>query len=442
MAKKGKDLNPADVSTPQTLAEKRAEEDDKKKKEQLQAAHREALRLVEELNALNNLEKEAPLDKNNRTKKEKIQLKLDEINDARRTSGLPAVMIGSVAKPKPQADSEAMKWFHPTFNPHGPKKSAKGSTEEKKENTDDSDSENNSDDSNDSSENSENEETAKPELDYMNLPLPSGEAPMDAQFYHNLDLPELKLEIIAPPKPLQSTPLIIPPKYLAQPPPPLPIPNMQMPPFGYAPFPPFIVPQQMGVFIPNMPPMPPGMQYPPMPFPPPQFPGNLPPPMLYQQPQFRNFNTSLATPIRSRPPPPPPGLAPGTYRNLTLPQKPATDVAESSKTQTATVPVSSGPVVISVAPKMRDLQKELTQFVPPSLLKKKGGNGFSHIIGGTGAGVGVVSAGGVAPVKSSKIVVDAAPDVGEVELEPKFNSGRTTKDDELDVFMKEIEDQE
>jgi hypothetical protein len=93
---------------------------------------------------------------------------------------------------------------------------------------------------------------------------------------------------------------------------------------------------------------------------------------------------------------------------------------------------------------MRDLQKELTAFVPAALRKKKGLKGTSHAgivggsISGSGSGIGsgnvtggdsrVGASSGSGAVRSGvgKFVVNAAPDV-EVD-----------DDEELKKFLEEI----
>ncbi|KAI8620873.1 hypothetical protein BC830DRAFT_409902 [Chytriomyces sp. MP71] len=310
------------------------------------------------------------------------------------------------------------------------------------------------DDSDSSDDDSDDENGDITSLDYSRLPLPNGEAPMDSQFYHNLDLPELRLDILPPnsktpnpppprpiasahPVPLQSTiPMGYPPLF-----PPAP---MGMPPLGFplaAPpgFPPTFPPPPF--FPPHMPPppIPAGM--------PPAFPPAMPP---YIPPPHSHYHPYPPPHARQRPPPPPPprryqhhhdaaGNAPQfnvraeIARNLSLPPKPAVAVGVG--------PMSSGPVVISAEPQMRDLQKELTQFVPSRVLKKRGASGA-----GVAAGAGPVKA-----IRSGgKLVVNAAPDVGDIgDAEEETNLGRINRgpetiatpvqdDEEYSAFMKEI----
>ncbi|KAJ3403321.1 hypothetical protein HDU80_004262 [Chytriomyces hyalinus] len=447
MAKKGKELNPADaLRKKERKKELKKNKDVKQKKEQLQASHKEALRLVEELNVLMRIEKESTLDKANRTKKEKIEKRLEEINEARRAAGLPGVSLASVAKPKTQAKEDDYKWYHPTYNPHGPKRPPKGQMEaESRMDV--------GEDSSDADDTSEDDDDAIPILDYSNLPLPEGEALMDAQFYHNLDLPEFRLEALPPnsktpnpplrkpetaPTSIQHPPNLMhampgppfafpfPPQMLA-PPGFIPMP-MHMPPHGYPPIP---ITAAMG--------FPPNMQSP-------AIPGLMPPtysaPPVLHPPPRQPYNTM-------RPPPPPPPMHRRNQQNATivrdtsLPAKPNMlqnneHVASTPSSITAKPSVSAGaapgPVTISVEPKMRDLQKELTQFVPRTAAKRGRGVGPSSVFG---AGVGVNAAGGTKAVRSGtigRVVVNSAPDVDD----GTEAAGPTKPEDEFDAFMKEI----
>ncbi|KAJ3399508.1 hypothetical protein CcCBS67573_g08147 [Chytriomyces confervae] len=447
MAKKGKELNPADaLRKKERKKELKKNKDVKQKKEQLQASHKEALRLVEELNVLMRIEKESTLDKANRTKREKIEKRLEEINEARRAAGLPGVSLASVAKPKTQAKEDDYKWYHPTYNPHGPKRPPKGQTEaESRMDV--------GEDSSDADDTSEDEDDAIPILDYSNLPIPEGEAPMDAQFYHNLDLPEFRLEALPPNSKTPNPPLRKPetaptsiqhqtnlmhampgppfafpfPSQMLAPPGFIPMP-MHMPPHGYPPIP---ITAAMG--------FPPNMQSP-------SIPGLMPPtytaPPVLHPPPRQPYNTM-------RPPPPPPPMHrrnqqnAAIVRDTSLPAKPNMPqnnehAASTSSSNTAKPAVSAvaapGPVTISVEPKMRDLQKELTQFVPRTAAKRGRGVGPSSVFG---TGVGVIAAGGTKAVRSGtigRVVVNSAPDVDD----GTEAAGPTKPDDEFDAFMKEI----
>ncbi|KAJ3034326.1 hypothetical protein HDU99_010717, partial [Rhizoclosmatium hyalinum] len=125
------------------------------------------------------------------------------------------------------------------------------------------------------------------------------------------------------------------------------------------------------------------------PFPPPH--QNYPP-HHHSAPHF-NVQRDVSSQYRQQPPAPNKIETPPAS-STSLPAKP-------------TVPVQSGPIVISAEPKMRDLKKELTQFVPPSLLKKRGGAAAKGGAVG-GVGTGAVRSG----TGFGKFVVDAAPDVG------------------------------
>ncbi|KAJ3012333.1 UNVERIFIED_CONTAM: hypothetical protein HDU68_001260 [Siphonaria sp. JEL0065] len=476
MAKKGKELNPADAHRKKLRKlELKKNKDDKKKKEQLQSTHKEALRLVEELQMLNRQEKEAPLDKANKIKKEKIAQRLDEINDARRAAGLPAVSVTTIAKPKPKQDDEESKWYHPTFNPHGPKKPKGYKPPKNEEDSDSSSNDDSESDSDSDSDDSDAENGKQPELDIFNLPLPEGSAPMEAQFYHNLDLTENRLD-----QPPQKKPFVPDVAHTSRP---NSATQQTAVPIAY-PFPPPTFPFPPGMppplhFPPGMPPLPPHLipgNFPPSFYPRPFVPAPPPPhqqPPLRYQPGVPFVDPNTLPPHHFHPPAPPTHRQPhhqaapqihsfnvqqevsNTFRRDEPPPAAAADTTVPSK---PIAPTSSGPVVISVEPKMRDLQKELTQFVPHHLLKKQKGK-----LGTAVAVVGASSAGATTAVRSGtgfggKFVVDAAPDVGGggdgagdaksswVPVKTSSGSVQTkadkppVNDDEYEAFMKEIQE--
>ncbi|KAI9343979.1 hypothetical protein BDR26DRAFT_894043 [Obelidium mucronatum] len=349
MAKKGKELNPADVMTATPLY---------------------------------GPQKEGTLDKANRTKKEKVVLRLDEINEARRSAGLPAVTISTAPKAKAKVDEEESKWYHPTFNPHGPKKPKGYKPPSQDKDSDDSDDSSNSDSDSDS-DSETGDKVDNHQLDLSNLPLPEGDAPMESQFYHNLDLPEIRLDQ---------------PKKAIQPPPQIPSKTVPSAPVAY----PFSVPPPPFPFPPGMPPpIMPGMAMPGMP-PPPIMPGMPPPPGIFPPHMFPPFPPPpglpmVPPPLRYQPGVPfvdpsslpqhhhyPPPQHQYRHQHEAAPQIHAFNVRQEVSNQFQPPPAlsehpakepsaPSGPVVISAEPKMRDLKKELTQFVPPSLLKKRKG---------------------------------------------------------------------
>ncbi|KAJ3198110.1 hypothetical protein HDU82_001279, partial [Entophlyctis luteolus] len=349
MAKKGKDLNPADAHR-KLLRKKelKKNKEDKKKKDVLAANHREALRLAEELASLGKVEKDGTLDKIGKTRKDKIQQRLDEINDSRRAVGLAAVNVASVSsKPK---DDVPMKWYHPTFNPHGPKKPRKeiksgGSSDSESNSSDETDS-------TDSDESSENDGSLAKPLDYSNLPIPQGKPSLDAQFYHNLDLPERRLEI----KPtIQNL------DYLNNPL--LPIPPLSVSQLPQMPFVPQFYTNSQIMQSQQL--QPHGL-----------FPASSAQAPSYQFPPQYHFSAPVYYNVAHR-------------SELPSSTKTSTSAKEAAETAEPQKPVNR-PSIISVEPQMRDLQKELTKFVPTALLKKRGKVGGVVVGGGNGAAAGAI----------------------------------------------------
>ncbi|KAJ3117100.1 Vacuolar ATP synthase subunit B [Phlyctochytrium bullatum] len=151
-----------------------------------------------------------------------------------------------------------------------------------------------------------------------------GKPPNDAQFYHNLELPETSLALesvddrasmLKPPSAKNAVPTIHPPQFVMAPFPPPPTAHVP-----FMPFHPYAIPQ-------------------------PQF---YPPPYMMRPPptQTAPFPLSNTIPSIDRPTP-----------DVSQPAAPDDERASAT--------------VISAEPKLRDLQKELTHLVPPSLVKRK-----------------------------------------------------------------------
>ncbi|KAJ1563844.1 hypothetical protein HK405_000562, partial [Cladochytrium tenue] len=83
---------------------------------------RDAEALFAELDRLRALEREAPLDRASQLRKQTVQDKIEQINGLRRQHGLAPLAPPSAASKTKRADDDDSKWYHPTFNPHGPKK--------------------------------------------------------------------------------------------------------------------------------------------------------------------------------------------------------------------------------------------------------------------------------------------------------------------------------
>ncbi|KAI9357331.1 hypothetical protein DFJ73DRAFT_821452 [Zopfochytrium polystomum] len=377
-------LNPADAHR-KLLRRKelKKNKEDRKRIRQVAETKKETARDAEgmfaELEKLKALEKEAPLDKASQIRKQTIQEKLDQINDSRKAVGLPPLLPPSSRSTK-TGDGSVTKWYHPTFNPHGPKKP---------DNTDD-DSASDSDSSASSVSSSEvsGDDTAgdapppvKPLAitdpnDLLTIEPPQGEAPGDAQFYHILELPEIRI----PPKPQANQ------RSIPNAPPPRPAFEYRrpaiMPPYSLVP-PPLHYPAQIGFPLPSVP----SFQYPIGRM-------NNRGPMTVPQNHFDNSQSTVFTPTTTAP------------------------VAD---------PVKATSAVISAAPQLRDLQKELVTMVPAALLKRKKTAGVAKAV----------------QPSDRRLIVNATPDVAGDGTEQLFseepsNDHPPTKDDEYSTFLKNL----
>ncbi|ORY01149.1 hypothetical protein K493DRAFT_347462 [Basidiobolus meristosporus CBS 931.73] len=158
------------------------------------------------------------------------------------------------------------------------------------------------------------------------------------------------------------------------PPPP---PSARPPPYAFQPFPPHMRPG-------SVPPPPPGQYYPPMP---PGFPF-MPPGGL------------------RRPPPPPP---PSRTEHRAAPYPTSRPKQENPSGDGVKKPVAAS-AVISAAPQLRDLQKELTRLVPAAVLRKKATGGVTS-----------------PPVpKVARPKINAAPDLDDSSATPSTSVRPTT----------------
>lgn len=319
--------------------------------------------------------------------------------------------------------------------------------------------------------------------DLSHLPLPEGEAPMESQFYHNLDLPEIrnKSDYMPTESLLQQQQSRIPSQSPLPPQPsihPYPhnFPPMPYPPNPHQPLPtpPFLQRYPGGPIPPPPPPPLPGM-YPPTSFVRPSLyypdPATLqrplPPPPPHGSMMYQYSQAHVQHPL---PPPPRPGPGPGPghghgqdHASGSLPVSLNQGLSKSSEATGPAPAPAPAPVVVSAAPKIRDLQKELTRMVPASLLKRKakggvgirgvGGVGVGGGIGGGGHGVGGIGIGGSGvggsgggssgvAVRSGigKMIVNAAPDIGDGLDEASLMNSSTSggKKDEFDTFLNEL----
>ncbi|KAJ1546905.1 hypothetical protein HK405_006772, partial [Cladochytrium tenue] len=292
--------------------------------------------------------REAPLDRASQLRKQTVQDKIEQINGLRRQHGLAPLAPPSAASKAKRVDDDDSKWYHPTFNPHGPKKPGANDDD-----TDDgSESDGSSDDSSTTSDSASAVDTAtatKEEpivipinlsnpADLATIQLPSGAPPSEAQFYAILELPEIRIPP-RPPRPIGGSggvPGLMPPHQVGW--------------FGAAPAPGLLRPTPMMVPVPS--------------------------------------SSNSAFVFR-----PEHAVHPTFAPALTAAEAPAA-------------------AVISAAPRMRDLQKELVALVPASLARKRKPAGAA--VGRAGRPGGAV--GGAAGLRAA---LDAAPEVDDDEDEER-----------------------
>ncbi|KAJ3056268.1 hypothetical protein HK097_007480 [Rhizophlyctis rosea] len=415
--KGGRTVNPADAHRKQQRKrELKKNKAERKKARVVALAQKDVAKLTSEIDALKRAEATDP---NARTKRQAAEQKLKKTIEARESLGLSAL-------PQTKKDTSVkveMKWYHPTFNPHGLKRS-KGKDDEEEDKSedeeDDSDMESGAsgsesdgtnlmlkrtsavqqlthraaasdeEDVDDKAEQSTLETTAAGQLSYQDLsfiPIPAGKSPFDeAQIYVTLELPEVRDHSQRKPK----TPPPAPKEAAGGPGRPLQRPPNQQPPFmPRSPMPQYPY-HPAGAPLPFFPGPPPGYGMPP--------PGMPPPPMMFQPPPMGYppfpgppgpFPPYAAAPITF--PPPNSGFIPQNVAPTGPPPRPI-----------QAAPVAAPAPVISAAPVVRNLQKELTTMLPPNLLRKKAAPARG---GRTNVGPRAVGGGG-------RLTVNAAPDVG------------------------------
>ncbi|KAJ3291338.1 hypothetical protein HDU76_007296 [Blyttiomyces sp. JEL0837] len=422
-----KTLNPADAHRKLLRKRELKKNKDERKKVRMisstgKETQKEGIQLWEELERLNGLT-EMQSDKGMILRKQGIMDKLEQLNESRRQMGLPAVTKSMALGRKKVDAEEEHKWYHPTFNPHGPKRPSKDEEDSEEEDSDDDESDEDEEETEAQDVKAGNkEETSNPEKKEINinelydlsiLPLPDGSAPMESQIYHNLDLPEIKSRPALRAQPQAVPQLDNRPPILQQ------FPHPQFPPQQFPPF--QVTSQQFPPFQMQMPPM----GYPPFQHqPPPQH--FVPPPQQLFPPPNRPFHPYPPPHMNSRP------------MDIPAPNIPHIDVNAT---------MAAAPV-ISAAPQLRDLQKELTTLVPAALRKRKAQGPLGGKIGAPASTKAVRS--GV-----EKFVVNAAPDVaGEdgvnvgdtswtPQVEKKASAPKTGTTSsvagEYESFLKEIE---
>ncbi|KAJ3166862.1 hypothetical protein HDU88_002947 [Geranomyces variabilis] len=436
MAKKGnRTINPADAHRKlQRKQELKKNKKDREKTRLVAAAKKDTRKLFEEIRGYAAQE---TLDPAQRQQKQRAEEKLKKINESRKELGLPPVDPNAPELKQKKREEPEMKWYHPTFNPHGPKKPARQA-----ETSDDSDSsDSGSESEGDSASDSDAAGDAKPAqseatpkepqkmLDFDDLsyiPMPAGAGlNSEAQIYHTLELPEIRNKADYMPSAAQANATPQPP---AQVPPPF-MPYGMPPPFFPGPPPP------MGAhYGPPMPfPGPPPFMRPPMGFPPgppgpppgpppgrPPGPPAGPPPFGFRPPPGAPGHIGFPMRPPGPPGPPPPHmLPPSGVMRPPLPRAPPAphmhyyappqhSADPSSVSPPTAAPAQEAPAVIAAAPVVRDLQSESARFVPAALRRKK-----------AAAAVAPHSrpAAKAARAPQTKPRVDAAPDVVDDEAD-------------------------
>ncbi|TPX30791.1 hypothetical protein SmJEL517_g05706 [Synchytrium microbalum] len=425
-------LNPTDAHRKaERKKEVKKNKADRKQVRLIAAATKDTRKLDTELAQLRQQEREGKLEYKQQLRKKEILDLIKKRQEAREKLGLkadaPKDNQASSSKP------EESPYYHPVYNPYGvpppgtidTSKSKQAKEESDDEEEDESDSEEESQEDEESADEADNEkeEEEKPTLPYddlSKLPIPKQPPPLDreALVYAFIDVPETRHRptIIERPRP--------PPP----PPPQIPMPILNRPPF---PPPPFYNsnssmnrPPRPGYYMPPPPPMPYYGQPPFMPFPP-----GMPPPGIPPPPPGSNFPMYPPPPIQMQQRMPPPLMhRPPPWHNQQHHQQPHQQQQQPPRPQLLKPDANA---VKSAAPIVRDLQKELTKFIPPQLLRKRG-----------------------APVKSVNVApsIDGEEDE-DVVVEPvkkKANvigttsGGGATKpnasiDKDYDKFMKEME---
>ncbi|KAI9098741.1 hypothetical protein DFS34DRAFT_618773 [Phlyctochytrium arcticum] len=311
----------------QRKRELKKNKEDRKNARLVAAAQKDVTKLALELQEYRAVEATDPLAS---MKIRSIEDKVKRINQARAELGLPPVDMTLQAASKrktkkQQKEEEDLKWYHTTFNPHGPKKPAMTVLADESI-SDDSDSSTCTDETGEESvdlpipekpkylypERKSGEPEPKLRHEYLAcISLPEGKIPSyDAQIYHTLVLPEIR------DKSNDSTPKsnsiqsqeVAPQATISRPPGPHPA-----------------IPSYRSMF-----PSPPFQS----------FPQSIPPPQSKTQPQ------------RQRP-----------YQVGNAPSDDASPVKN--------FPLPDAPTVIYAAPIVRDLRAESTRMVPIALRKRK-----------------------------------------------------------------------
>ncbi|KAL2912315.1 hypothetical protein HK105_208230 [Polyrhizophydium stewartii] len=180
-----------DIPAPRAFGAGVQNKEDKKRSQLIALAQRNTGKLEKEFRELKQQELDSELDANGFFKLRKIQQRMDEINDARKQLGLAPKQLAFDASEKAKGEQDKeYRFFHPTFNPHGKRRS-----DLKDESQTDGEVKDHAPDSNPDSDGSGPDADGAEQpavMDLSFIPIPQGEAPeTDAQVYMTLQLPEV-----------------------------------------------------------------------------------------------------------------------------------------------------------------------------------------------------------------------------------------------------------
>ncbi|TPX35608.1 hypothetical protein SeLEV6574_g08170 [Synchytrium endobioticum] len=389
---KGRALNPADAHRrAERKKELKKNKQDRKQVRLIAIATKDVRKIDAELALLRQQERQGKLEYKSLLRKKEITALIKKRQDAREKLGLkPDTSTTTTAPPQPSTRPQDSPHYHPVYNPYGapppgavpekeklsvqePLKLAEGQEPEDDDEEEDDESEHSSDPSSDDEQDEDDVHVSQEDLvptfdDLTKLPMPKGPPPdTKAHVYSFIDAPETRHSadyvISKAPKPAVQSPVPQQPQQQHRqfPPPP---PPFYQPAFSAGP--PYRPPPHPMYFTGGRPlPMPYYGALPP-PLPPPGYPpvaaaGNAPfayppiPPRGMMPPYPIPFNSNIPMPLPSGMMEPPPGpVAPSSPK----PPMPTNSAPSAQAVKTA-------------APMVRDLHKELTKFVPPSLLRKR-----------------------------------------------------------------------
>jgi len=463
----GRSINPADAHRKQQRKkELKKNKEERKRVRLIASANKDLTKLEDELKQLKEIEKERYLDKYEKDKKKSLEEEISKVKEAREKLGLP---INTEKKTTGQETVKLLGIHSSKHDKHDDKKlKSKKYSSSESESESDSDDSNESDSSYDSSTDSDSshkhkhkhdsdnpdemdqddidmDDIAQAEMmeemekmlplineeDLYNIELPKEPMPTEedkkVKIFQSLDIPEIKAKVNTPipnipiarpifqqmPPGMNGNVPFMPPPGMIRPngnfiPPNMPIP---MNPNGRPPmmvFPPNVRPP-MGMPIPpnNMIPMniPPNARVMP----------NRPPMQMKQQPHTNKIFKPTSGP-------------PGAHGN-----QPNTRIQEHAAKKPTVAPASA---VISAAPQLRDLQKELTTLVPSSLRRR----------GQTSNKSSRKSTINTNPLKPTINLAPEFDENGQIKVQPESetskskedNNNSTNKQDDYEAFMKEV----